>query len=368
MAFAIIPGLHVEPVDGGYLVLVPGRDDVVHLTGHEAEAFELARAGTDTVPDHLAEAMAGLVTLGVVVTSDWSRRKVLQLGGAAAAAGIVTIALPMANAAASTPGGGTDPSDPTDTTTPESGIPHGLYISNQIGTVAVWNGSGTAATTVIDTSAALSAPAGLAFGGDGKLYIANFLGNSVSRWDGTTVETVIASGLANPFGLAFGPDGNLYISNSDAANPSVVRWTGSALETVIASGLTSPSGLVFASDGSLLIATLGDNAVQHWDGTSLTTIIADGDGLNAPEAMTLSTSGHLLIANAGDNTVSEWDGSHVTTLIPSGLQGPYGLAIDSAGDVYVTNVLAGTVSKWSGGALTAAIDSGLGYPVGLAFH
>lgn len=45
--------------------------------------------------------MAGLVELGLVRTDVWSRRRVLQLGGAASAATVAVIALPGIAAAAS---------------------------------------------------------------------------------------------------------------------------------------------------------------------------------------------------------------------------------------------------------------------------
>lgn len=109
MRFDARADLHVEALDGDRLVLVPGQDHVLHLQGADAEAFVLAQQGTDVVPERLQAAMAGLVDLGLVRTDAWSRRRVLQLGGAVAAAGVAVVALPTAIAAAST----TTPVDPT---------------------------------------------------------------------------------------------------------------------------------------------------------------------------------------------------------------------------------------------------------------
>jgi hypothetical protein len=103
MKFNVVADLHVEAVDGDRLVMVPGRDHVLHLKGADAEAFELARGGVDVVPAHLESAMAGLVELGVVETDAWSRRRVIQLGGAAAAAAVAIVALPSVAAAGSPP-------------------------------------------------------------------------------------------------------------------------------------------------------------------------------------------------------------------------------------------------------------------------
>lgn len=101
--------LQVEALDDGFMVLIPEQGEVVHLEGRDAEAFALARGGTDEVPDPLTGPMAGLVELGLVATSAWDRRRVLQLGGATAAAAIAVIALPSVAAAASHPGTTTQP-------------------------------------------------------------------------------------------------------------------------------------------------------------------------------------------------------------------------------------------------------------------
>lgn len=107
MAFSLTDGLHVEAVDDGFLVLVPGRGEAAHLEGPDAEAFRLARDGVDIVPESSERSMAGLIELGIVRTDTWSRRRVIQLGGAAAAAAVAVFALPSVAAAVS--GGGTVP-------------------------------------------------------------------------------------------------------------------------------------------------------------------------------------------------------------------------------------------------------------------
>lgn len=120
MGFAVRPDLRVESVGAGLMVLVPGQDKVLHLKGRQVEAFALARAGATDVPDHLVTEMAGLVELGVVETTSWSRRQVLRAGGVAAAAGVAVVALPSIAAASSptTTAGTTSTTSPTTTTAP----------------------------------------------------------------------------------------------------------------------------------------------------------------------------------------------------------------------------------------------------------
>lgn len=101
MPFTTTPGMHIEEVDGTWLVLIPGRNEVAHLSGAEAQAFGYALRGAGTIPTDLEPAMAALVELGVVTSNSWTRRKVLGLGGSAAAAAISVVALPSVAAASS---------------------------------------------------------------------------------------------------------------------------------------------------------------------------------------------------------------------------------------------------------------------------
>ncbi len=71
-------------------------------------------------------------------------------------------------------------------------------------------------TTFVPTSAGLFGPNGLAFDGNGNLYVANEGNNTLSEVSpsGTVTTFVAASaGLSGPTGLAFDSNGNLYVAN-----------------------------------------------------------------------------------------------------------------------------------------------------------
>lgn len=110
MAYTLRSGLHIEEVDGAFLIHVRGSNEVVHLTGEQVDAFQHARNSTGPLPEHLTPAMAELVTAGIVETDPLTRRRMLAIGGVGVAASIATFALPSIAAAAS----------PTTTTTPET--------------------------------------------------------------------------------------------------------------------------------------------------------------------------------------------------------------------------------------------------------
>src|SRR5690348_3046407 len=75
----------------------------------------------------------------------------------------------------------------------------------------------------------VGAPTGLTFGPDGNLYVSDFGGSDVVRFDGVTgafmgdFVSPRSGGLVRPEGLAFGPDGSLYVANV-TAGPAVLRY------------------------------------------------------------------------------------------------------------------------------------------------
>ncbi len=152
-AFTVRDGLHVEEVGDTVLVLDPVSLEVLELRGDQAEAFRLARAGADLVPDRLATPMAGLVTLGLVSAPGWNRRRVLLAGGAVAAAAVVAIALPGPAAAQSTPGGGgpgptTAPPGPTVPAAPTITSIRRNFGTNRIAEFVVASDGGSPVTTI----------------------------------------------------------------------------------------------------------------------------------------------------------------------------------------------------------------------------
>ena len=134
---------------------------------------------------------------------------------------------------------------------------------------------------------------GLAFGPDGQLYIADALNHRIRRVDfaAAVIETVAGNGTAdfadgpalaasfnNPRDLAFGPDGRLYIA--DEFNHSIrVLDLGAGTLTTIAgngeesfsgdggtpadAGLNRPAGLAFDADGRLYIADTYNHRIRR---------------------------------------------------------------------------------------------------------
>jgi DNA-binding beta-propeller fold protein YncE len=91
---------------------------------------------------------------------------------------------------------------------------------NHTGTIDVFQGprgaTPGALTSRIPTT---TAPAALAFGPDAAMYVADYAGGRILRYDGAAFRP-FATGtyLLRPAGLDFGPDGDLYVANQGKGN------------------------------------------------------------------------------------------------------------------------------------------------------
>jgi hypothetical protein len=124
-------------------------------------------------------------------------------------------------------------------------------------------------TFVTPGSGGLVSPVDLVFGPDGDLYVSDWTGNQVLRYDGATGAflNVVASGLSSPEGLTFGPDGNLYIANQGSSE--VLRVTSSGVSPFVTAGsggLSQPRKAEFGPDGNLYVASNGTGQVLRYNG------------------------------------------------------------------------------------------------------
>jgi hypothetical protein len=95
---SLSPGVVVEEVGNGVMVMAPGSQDVVSLSGRAAEVVRSVQSGVSVVDDSL---VAELTVLGVLEVSGISRRGLIKAGAIGAGAGIAVLAMPGVAAAAS---------------------------------------------------------------------------------------------------------------------------------------------------------------------------------------------------------------------------------------------------------------------------
>ena len=260
--------------------------------------------------------------------------------------------------------------------------------------VQVFSGPGGAPATSISTG---NSPTGVALGPDGALYVAQFSGNDVVRYDPATGKKSVfvaagAGGLANPRGLTFGPDGNLYVIGSGG----VLRFTGATgafLDTFVpqgSGGLASPYDLAFGPGGDLYVTSNSDGYARILrfsgvDGSFVSTFVAPSSGgLGNVTGIAFGPDGGLYVSTSGggpgnaglsvlryDGTTGDFTGVFVAPG-SGGLQLPFGLAFGSDGDLYVASGYGSTnnrILRYDGttGAPLGAFGTLSGLPGYLAF-
>jgi WD40 repeat protein len=199
---------------------------------------------------------------------------------------------------------------------------------------------------------------GLGIGPDGNLYVSNFFGGGILRYNGQTgnfIDTFVPdgnNGLHLPTALLFGPDGNLYVSSYTNYNinlpPGVQPGTGpdqvlsfnpQTGAFIKAFDVPGPLGMAFGPDGNLYVNSIGNN-------------------------------------NNGVLQINTTTGATKTFVTPGegGLLNPAGLAFGPDGNLYVSSFLTNSVLRYSGisgqfeDTFVAAGSGGLDHPAGLAFR
>lgn len=193
------------------------------------------------------------------------------------------------------------------------------------------------------TSTALSGIAGVTIGPDGNLYVSSQNNDEVFKYDfasnqlSTFITTaqmapfVVANGTATfaPAGLRFGPDGNLYVAQNGgfgSTNGAVVRFD-----------ITNSGGTLSYSGTGVTVANTGDGIVQP-------TGLAFGTAAGDTDSLYVSTNGGtgnvIKIADAdGTPSASSFLSGTFTLNFASGLVfGPDGSDADANPDLYVVDL------------------------------
>jgi sugar lactone lactonase YvrE len=148
----------------------------------------------------------------------------------------------------------------------------------------------------------------------------------VLKFDGTTgnyISTFVTpgeGGLGTPRGLAFDQDGRLYVA--DFVNNSIHRYdsTGHYLDdpvTSSASSLRSPIGMIFNAQGDLLVSSRDTNAVDEYNSGVTVTLSAASSTpvtVNYATADGTATAGKDYSAQSGTVTFAPGQTSHLVLL------------------------------------------------------
>jgi sugar lactone lactonase YvrE len=254
---------------------------------------------------------------------------------------------------------------------------------------------------------------GVAFGPDGLLHVAQFLGGQLGTVDTATgrVEVLVGADgpLTAPDDLAFADDGTMYVV--DLPPGLVWRRRPDGDLRVVAEGIRAPDGIACAAgrlfvnelypDGRLLEIDLGGgpprvlaeglalgNAMQvgpdgrlyypHLMSGEVWRVAIDGDrpepervlaGIDRPVAVRFGRDGALLVLSINaTGTLTTVDlAAGTQRQVETGIVGPDNLAVDEHGRMFVSGAYRGGIAEVGpDGRTRSVVPPGLNGPFGIA--
>jgi|APCry1669193181_1035450.scaffolds.fasta_scaffold11173_2 streptogramin lyase len=162
-----------------------------------------------------------------------------------------------------------------------------------------------------------------------NLYAGNYFNNApvqqITPAPAKTVSTYTLN-TTNAQGLAFDGNGNLYVSEFYAGD--VIKITPGGVSSVFASGLSTPEGLAFDNSGNLYVANFGGNDIIKVPSSGGTgSVYYSGALVNKPNGLAVDGNGNVYVTSqgfgAGNNTVAEiYSGGLSGLTLVNGLNNP----------------------------------------------
>jgi sugar lactone lactonase YvrE len=198
----------------------------------------------------------------------------------------------------------------------------------------------------------------------GDIYETNMdLVLRINAAGGTPVT--FAQGLQNPKGLAFDGNGHLFVANPGTG--AILRFnTPDATPVTFAAGLNSPVGVTFDAAGNLFVSDAADGAIFKYttDGSRVDFAV----GLNQPAGIGFDSLGNLFVAEFNGGTLTKIAPNGAKSTFGSGLSFPAGIAVDGTNNVFVSDSASGTIYKFAPDGTRSTFATGLDRPYGLAFE
>ncbi len=95
-------------------------------------------------------------------------------------------------------------------------------------------------------------------------YVSSAGDDVIELYNSGGQDSVFANSASSPEGLAFDSCGNLYVANFNGS--TIIKFDSRGNGTVFASsGLNQPIGIAFDGSGNLYVANFGDNTIEKFD-------------------------------------------------------------------------------------------------------
>jgi PKD repeat protein len=238
-------------------------------------------------------------------------------------------------------------------------------------------------TIVLSFTGGVSEENRMAIDGSGNVWVANYSGNSVTKFSSTGailsgLNGFTDGGLNNPCGIAIDGSNNAWISNYSGNSVTKLSNSGAVLSGAngyTGGGLNASCIIAIDGSGNAWTTNYSTNSVTEISslGTALSGIRGYiGGGLYSPHGIAIDGSGNAWISNGASETVAELS---TTGSVLSGSSGislgtfvpPFfttGLAVDGSGNAWV--VYSVGVAKLSNGRKSLSNWYTQGFPVSIA--
>jgi len=256
--------------------------------------------------------------------------------------------------------------------TSSTGFPSGdVFVSVGDGLVQERRPDGTLVRTLDTGKGAGIFTTGLALDAAGNLYVTDFNGNDVSKFDGSgTLVGSFGSGYnSDPESIVFDSSGNAYVGQADGSR-QVLKFSPTGASLGSFSPATEDRGtdwIDLAPDQCTLYYTSEGTTVKRFNVCTNTQLLPDfATGLTKAFAVKVLPGGGALVADS--TSIRRLDGSGTTvqqygTTITSGAW--FSLALDPGGtSFWAGNAVTGDVAKFdlASGTMLTTFNTGLNRP------
>ncbi|MBP2328182.1 sugar lactone lactonase YvrE [Kibdelosporangium banguiense] len=238
------------------------------------------------------------------------------------------------------------------------------FVAGRISAVDLTSGE---AEVVVEMDGPVQSPDDLAFGADGSMYITDLVPGRVWRRSPDGEFTLVAEGLTSPNGIACVGD-RLFVNEMCMGGRVLELFPGGGGPVVLAEGLAFGNAMQLGPDGCLYYPHMVTNEVHRVspDGGPSELVAAD---VHQPVAVRFDRGGQLTVLSRGETgIVTRIDlASGKRTVVPGELSGMDNAAFDAENRMFVSSFAAGGIAELApDGRARVIVPKGLVGPYGVA--